>query len=200
MNAPGTSSLHPSPVTVLIARRARAHNVAAFEEANEKMMAAACIFDGHLGGYLVRPTGDPGSDPYLYNVVFAFDTESHLSAWQQSPERARWLAAMAPHTESESGYQRVPGFEHWFDSGGTRVAPARWKVAIVSWIGICPTVWLAQTLLGPILGHWPSFLRVMVATGLVTVLMTWWIAPLLTRLFASWMYSVPTPRHKMRTL
>lgn len=189
MNAPASPSLPPSAVTVLIARRARPDSVAAFEQANENMTAAAQHFAGHLGGYLVHPTGEPGSDPLLYHVVFAFDTEAHLAAWQQSAERARWLAAMAPHTETESGYRRMPGLEHWFTAGGTRPAPPRWKVAIITWLGICPTVWLAQTLIAPMLAHWPSFPRVMVSTAVVIVLMTWWIAPALTRLFARWLYA-----------
>lgn len=191
MNSTTPSPAHPSAVTVLVTRRARPEQAAAFEQATESMMTAARNFPGHLGGYLVKPSEEPDTERGVYHSVFAFDTEAHLAAWQQSEERARCLQALAAHTETESGYRRMPGLEHWFGVNSTRRAPPRWKVASITWLGICPTVWLAQTLLAPPLAHWPSFPRVMVMTAVIVVLMTWWVAPTLTRLFASWLYGSP---------
>lgn len=185
MNAPAHS---PTAVTVLVTRRARPGHEPAFERANEGMMSAARAFAGHLGGYLIRPADEPDAEPGLYHVVFAFDTEAHLSAWQASEARRHWLQEMAPHTQTESGHRRIPGLEHWFAVAGAPHAPPRWKVALVTWLGICPTVWAAQTALAPLLGAWPSFPRVMLMTAVVIAAMTWLIAPFLTRRFARWLY------------
>lgn len=153
------------------------------------MMTAARQFPGHRGGYLVPPAPDCVADAGLYHVLFAFDTEAHLADWQRSTERARWLAEMAPHTEADGGYRRVPGLEYWFaDPGRARAAPPRWKFAMVTWLGISPTVWVTQQLLAEPLAGWHSFPRVMFVTALVAALMTWWIAPLLTRLFSGWLF------------
>lgn len=182
-------------VTVLVTRRARAGREADFVRANEGMMAEARGFSGHLGGYLVHPSHPEGADARLFHVLFAFDTPENLRAWQDSPERASWLSAMAPHTESESGHRLIPGLEYWFALPG-RSPPPRWKVAIVTWLGICPTAWLALDQVAPLLAHWPSLPRVALVTALIVSAMTWGIAPLLTRLFAGWLHpsAAATPR------
>ena len=136
--------------TVLIARRVAPASVAAFEAAMQGMLAAAEGFAGHLGGQLMRPEdsgtdgedradGDP-AEPLLYHVVFAFDSEAHLAAWQASPERAQQL-------------HRVTGLDYWFATphSTTRPAPPRWKVATVTWLGIFPTVLLLFLTVAPLL-------------------------------------------------
>lgn len=187
MSAAASPAAGPNAVTVLVARHARAGHEAEFVLANEGMMAAARGFPGHLGGYMVSPAEGDGAETRLYHVVFAFDTQAHLRNWQGSAERAHWLAEMAPLTEAESGHQLIPGLEHWFASKG-KPPPPRWKVAFVTWLGICPTVWIVLTLLSPPLASWPSFPRLMLLTALIVVAMTWAIAPFLTRLFTRWLY------------
>jgi antibiotic biosynthesis monooxygenase (ABM) superfamily enzyme len=193
MSAPAAST-HPNAVTVLVTRRARVEHEAAFVRANEGMTAAARAFAGHLRGYMVHPVDQEGPDARLYHVVFAFDTQAHLRQWQDSAERTRWLAEMAPHTETESGHRLIPGLEHWFALPG-RQPPPRWKVALVTWLGICPTVWTAQTFVGPLMAEWASFPRVAVLTALLVVAMTWVIAPLLTQIFTRWLYPSASLKH-----
>ena len=89
------------------------------------MIDAATHFPGHLGGQLVRP-GEAGSgdEPLLYHVVFAFDNDAHLAAWQDSPERSHWLAQVAPHTVGAQEMRRVSGLDYWFaPAGSTTKAP-----------------------------------------------------------------------------
>ena len=140
-------------VTVLITRRVTPGHEAAFEQASNDMTAAARSFPGYLGGQLVRPESDQGSaDATLYNVVFAFDTAEHLQAWQDSPVRALALAAIAPHIEGQT-VRQVSGLGHWFaaPTGPRQSPPPRWKVAVVTWLGICPTVYALFLLLGELL-------------------------------------------------
>lgn len=157
------------------------------------MIEAATHFPGHLGGQLVRPGEAGGGDePLLYHVVFAFDNEAHLAAWQDSPERARWLAQVAPHTVGAQEMRRVSGLDYWFaPAGSTTKAPPRWKVAIVTWLGIFPTVLLLFLTVAPLLADWPLVPRTMVITVLVVVLMTWVVAPRLTRWLAGWLHARP---------
>jgi antibiotic biosynthesis monooxygenase (ABM) superfamily enzyme len=191
MSAPNANAVKPSSaVTVLVTRRVRADRAQAFERAMDGMMDAAKAFEGHLGGYLVKPEGaegGAGADPGVYHMVFAFDNETHLAHWQKSKERAHWLDQVKPHAETDSGFRRVPGLEHWF-ALLQKSPPPRWKVAMVTWFGICPTAWVALTFLAPPLSHWPSFPRVMLLTSLVVIAMTWWVAPTLTRIFGRWLY------------
>ena len=183
------NAVTPSAVTVLVSRRVRPGQVLAFKTAMQDMMQAASAFSGHLGAHLVLPQTDDGGD--LAHVVFAFDNEAHLQAWQDSDVRAACLRALAPFTQGDTQVHRVPGLENWFIAPGAAALPAplRWKVAIVTWLGICPTVWVLSSLLAAPLADWPSLPRVMLLTALVVALMTWWLAPLLTRLLSPWLYA-----------
>jgi len=183
-----------SAVTVLVSRRVKPGHKAAFEQASATMTAAARPFPGYLGGQLVRP--DPEGDDEesnLYHTVFAFDTAEHLQAWQTSPERAQQLAAIAPHTLGSTKLREVSGLGHWFTpAGGTaHKPPPRWKVAVVTWLGIFPTVYFLFLTVAPLLATWPLLPRVMVITMLVVLLMTWVVAPRLTSWLKPFLYPKP---------
>lgn len=45
-------------------------------------------------------------------------------------------------------------------------------------------------LLGDMLAPWPLLARIMFLTVLVVAMMTWFVAPQLTRLFNPWLYPV----------
>lgn len=191
--APGKPS---GAVTVLVTRRVRPGHELAFEQASSDMTAAASNFPGYLGGQLVRPdVQGSGEDSALYHVVFAFDTAEHLQGWQQSPTRSLGLAAIAPHIEGQT-LRQVSGLGHWFaEPLGPKQTPPRWKVAAVTWLGICPTVYLLFLLLGQLLAPWPLLPRVMLLTSLAVIVMTWLVAPQLTKLLKPWLY--PAERAKV---
>lgn len=153
--APATTP--PCAVTVLIARRVLPAAVVGFEAAMRGTLAAAQEFPGHLGGQVVPPdeAGD-SEEPLLCHVVFACDTEAHLAAWQNSPERAHWLQQVLPHTVGAQQLQRVTGLDYWFAApdGSTRTAHLCWKVACVTWLGIFPTVLLLFLTVAPLLADW----------------------------------------------
>ena len=183
-----------SAVTVLVSRRVKPGHEGAFEQASEAMTAAARQFAGYLGGQMVRPDADAGTEESnLYHMVFAFDTPEHLQAWQTSPERAARLQDVAPHTLSSTQLRPVSGLGHWFTPpGGTaQKPPPRWKVAVVTWLGIFPTVFVLFLTVAPLLANWPLLPRVMVITLLVVVLMTWVVAPRLTTWLKPFLYPKP---------
>jgi len=59
----------------------------------------------------------------------------------------------------------------------------------MSWLGIFPTVLVLFLLIGDILAQWPLVPRVMTLTGLVVLIMTWVVAPQLTRLLKPWLHA-----------
>lgn len=181
-------------VTVLVSRRVKPGHEAAFEQASSAMTAAARPFPGYLGGQMVRP--DPqGNDEEsnLYHTVFAFDTQEHMQAWQNSAERAERLQAIGEHTLSSTQLREVSGLGHWFTpaGGAAHQPPPRWKVAVVTWLGIFPTVYFLFLTVAPILANWPLLPRVMVITLLVVLLMTWVVAPRLTAWLKPFLYPSP---------
>ncbi|UUZ74941.1 antibiotic biosynthesis monooxygenase [Polaromonas sp. P1(28)-13] len=177
-------------VTVLITRSVMTGHEQAFEQAMGDLTAAASAFPGYLGGQLVLPDAEGnGGEPNLYHVVFAFDSPEHQQGWQQSPTRSLGLAAIAPHIEGQT-WRQVSGLGHWFASpvGSKQSPPPRWKVAVVTWLGICPTVYVLFLLLSELLAPWYLLPRVIVITALVVLIMTWAVAPQLTKLLKAWLY------------
>ncbi|MEY2890094.1 MAG: hypothetical protein RJA98_2 [Pseudomonadota bacterium] len=184
----------PSPehaVTVLISRRVKVGHELEFDRLSQQLMAVAATFAGYLGSQLVQPSDEPGSEDGLYHVVLAFASRASLDAWQHSPARALGLTALAPHIDGVSSVRQVSGLAHWFQASASAAVaqPPRWKVGLVTWFGICPTVYLVFVLLGPLLQDWSLFARVALITALVVVAMTWLVAPQLTRIFRSWLYA-----------
>jgi antibiotic biosynthesis monooxygenase (ABM) superfamily enzyme len=182
------SATHPGAVTVLVTRRIKPGQEAAFERLMGDIMRAALEYQGHLGAQLVRPDDQPGSEPGLYHVVFAFDSQQHLQAWQDSPARSLGLAALEPLVEGPAQTQMI-GMANWFMTHSKQAPPPRWKVAVVTWLGIFPTVLVLFTLLGDLLATLPLVPRVMMLTGMVVLIMTWGVAPQLTRLLKPWLHS-----------
>jgi antibiotic biosynthesis monooxygenase (ABM) superfamily enzyme len=83
------------------------------------------------------------------------------------------------------------GLANWFMTSAQQ-PPPRWKVAIMSWLGIFPTVLVLFLLIGDMLAQWPLVPRVMTLTGLVVLIMTWVVAPQLTRLLKPWLHAHKT--------
>ena len=194
------SSTNEHAVTLLISRQVKPGCDIEFERLVEQTIAVASTFQGFLGSQLVHPGEEPGVNDSLYHIVLAFDSQDHLQQWQTSPARALSLAAAAPYIEGDLLMRPVSGLAHWFrtPTRPAQVAPPRWKVAVVSWLGIFPTVYLLFFLLGNLLAPWPQLPRLMLLSALVVGLMTWVIAPQLTRLLKPWLYpgdtAVPEPR------
>lgn len=185
-------------VTVLISRRVKQGFEVQFERVMTQIISVAASFEGHLGAQLVRPGDEQGAYDSLYHIVLAFDSEAHLKLWQDSPARALGLAAAAPFIEGEALVRQVSGLAHWFrpPAGTKQVAPPRWKVAVVTWVGIFPTVYALFILLSDLLASWPPFPRFMLLTAIAVTLMTWLIAPQLTRLFKPWLFAGATSPSK----
>lgn len=181
-------------VTVLISRQVKPGCEAEFERVMDQIIATAATFKGYLGAHLVRPGDEQGVNDSLHHVVMAFDSDASLETWQNSPARALGLAAAAPFIEGQALIRHVSGLAHWFQPRGEprQAPPPRWKVAVVTWLGIFPTVFVLFLLLGDLLAPWPLWLRILVITLLVVGLMTWVVAPQLTRWLRPWLYAGTT--------
>jgi antibiotic biosynthesis monooxygenase (ABM) superfamily enzyme len=174
-------------VTVLISRNVKRGCEADFERATKTLMQLAAGFTGYLGAQLVHPGEDPEVDDAMYHTILAFDQQTHLDAWHNSPERVRGLAAAAPYIEGERRSKPLAGLGLWFQT--SQPSPPRWKIAVVTWLGICPTVYLLFLLTSSLMASWSLLPRTVVLTLAVVALMTWVVAPQLTRLFRPWLFA-----------
>lgn len=177
-------------VTVVVRRRVLPGLEKEFEEWLRGVIAAASGFEGHLGANVIRPRTS-GED---WVLVFRFDSEAHLEAWERSPIRVDWLARAEGLTSGSPSMQKASGLEYWFTLPGhaATIPPPRWKMAIVTVIGIFPLILWAVPLLAEALAKLPSALATLVVTSIIVVVMTWVVMPALVRLFRPWLFPIPS--------
>jgi len=193
------------PITVAIERRidpARAVEATGWMQAGTDLATA---FSGFLGSGWVR--AGEGSD--LWYMLYRFRDIPTLEAWEGSSQRDRWLDSGRAFA-SEVRVERRTGIEGWFDAPfATHVearkgadvpptgpiqqpipaAPPRWKQAVTIWLGFFPTNLLASWLLGfvPGFAEWPLVVRVLLATIVLTPIMTYLVLPWVTRMLRPWL-------------
>lgn len=140
---------------------------------------------GYLGIQLVRPGEDPEVQDALYHVLLAFDRLPSLDAWKASPERRQALDATQSFIEGTFHMRPTDGLAMLFRTSAP-MPPPRWKVA-VTWLGICPMVDLVLLAMGDRLNAWALLLSTVLFALMVVALMTWVVAPTLTRWLRPWL-------------
>lgn len=176
-----------SPVTVVISRRVKEGCEDAFEQLSAKMTEAAAPFPGYMGTNLFRPTSP--TDPE-YRIIFKFHSQSDLENWQNSSERAQWLKGIECLLETPSKVEVTSGLVTWFSLPGQNPVqpPPKYKMTIVSWLALCPTVTLIFWLFGDVLAALPLVLRTMLITAVVMLLMSYVLMPRFSKWFAFWLF------------
>jgi antibiotic biosynthesis monooxygenase (ABM) superfamily enzyme len=187
------SDVDAGPVTVCISVKVKRGREQDFETWVEGVGHTASQFAGHQGLNILRPSGRTAPD-YVY--IFRFDTYTHLKAWEDSEVRRDWVERLAALTEGEARKQVITGLEYWFTlpNAATTPPPPRYKMVIVTVLAIYPLSTILPPALGPFLAFLPTLLRGLLISTLLVLLMTYIVMPLLTRLFARWLF--PTVRRK----
>jgi len=168
-----------APVVRVAHRRALPGSEEAYEAVLRGMFDAARKFPGFLGAELTPPL-NPDDE---HRVTLKFATEDDLATWDASEERLRWHEAMAPLTEGPPEYHLLSGLDAWFVPPNTPVShpPSRARMALVTWLGIFPTVSVFLWFVAPYLAEVPFLPRTAIITALIVVTMTWVVMPRLVK-------------------
>jgi antibiotic biosynthesis monooxygenase (ABM) superfamily enzyme len=172
-------------VTVTVARVVRADRREAFEQWAEDVLAIAARFPGNLGASLLHP--GPGSSEY--HLVYRFEDDHSLAAWERSSERRSALAHVEDMVDDER-YQRVSGLESFF-TRSPQPGP-RWRMTALTIAAVFAITSLLQQFVLPYLASWPLELRLMLSATVVVLLLGHVVMPALTRLFARWLHPPAT--------
>lgn len=182
-----TGASKPRPVTFAVARNVKPGLETAFEAWVHDISEAALSFPGHLGVGVVRPVAG-GNNQYL--VIFRFSGETDYQGWLKSAERKHWLERVKPLTLGKPIEQFTPGLEFWFTPAGsvTLRNPPRWKMILVTLLGLLPLSITIHYVVAPILRPLLGQLELLILNAVIVVsLMTYGIMPVLTRFFAVWL-------------
>ena len=157
----------------------------------------ATRFEGFLGSGWVRPA--TGSDQW--HMLYRFEDDASLAAWEASSQREWWLGAaqgMVAHEKVE----RFTGIEGWFDPPQSYdvddlrpqpTPPPRWKQASVIFLIFFPLSLLANWLSRELIPGVVLPLRVLVTVLVMTPTMTYVALPWITRKMEWWLQGRPAP-------
>ena len=169
------------PVTVTVARVVRPDRREAFERWAENVLGIASNFPGNLGASLLHP-GPASSE---YHLVYRFEDDDSLAAWERSSERRSALAHVEDMVDDER-YARVAGLESFF----TRPAQPgpRWRMTVLTIGAVFAITSMLQLFVMPHLDSVPWPVRLLGSAVVVVLLLGNVLMPALTRFFASWLH------------
>jgi antibiotic biosynthesis monooxygenase (ABM) superfamily enzyme len=176
------------PVTVIVTRRVRRGREQEYEAWLKGILGAARAFPGFLGVNVIRPSGGADCE---YVTILRFDSQAHLKAWEDSPERRAWFEKMHDCiVESEPRTQRMTGLEFWFTApqATTLSQPARYKMVIVLVIVLFCMLNTLAPLYAGLLADLHPLLRSFVIIVTQVILMTYVIMPLVLRVLSRWLF------------
>jgi uncharacterized protein len=181
MNAHTSSN---RPIHIAITRRVRAGCEAEFQQALREFFQMSFAHGGVLGASMLIPP--PGSDSHEFGILRTFADEKERDTFYASPMFKAWDERARTLTEGEPVYRQLHGLEAWFRSPG--VPPPRWKMAMITLLGVYPVSLLIGFILSPQLRKLPLALNLFIVSALIVVCLTWIVMPRLTRLFHRWLF------------
>jgi uncharacterized protein len=174
-------------VTAVISHVVRPGREQGYEAWFHGIAAEARKFSGHLGVTTLCPR-DHNHPEYV--VILKFDCYDNLKTWLESGVRRDWIERLQPLIEKPENIQTLTGLETWFSLPNQllKAPPPRYKMALITWLGVFVTLAILTRLLAPLLTRLPLLLSQLLSSGLVVALLTYLIMPRLTRLFRTWLY------------
>ena len=171
------------PIHVAITRKVKAGSESAFEESLREFFQDSFDQPGVLGAHLISPL--PGSHAREYGILRTFASEHERDVFYRSDLFGRWQQQVAELTEGERTYRELHGLEAWFR---TVDPPARWKMALLTWLGVWPTSLLVGASIGPLLANLPGVVSSALMAAAIVVCLTWVVMPALVKMSHSWLH------------
>jgi antibiotic biosynthesis monooxygenase (ABM) superfamily enzyme len=171
------------PIHIAITRRVRPGCEAEFQQALREFFQTSFTQGGVLGASMLTPL--PGSDTREYGILRTFANEAERDAFYESPMFKTWDERAKALTEGEPVHRQLHGLEAWFRS--PHQPPPRWKMAVVTLIGVYPTSLFLSFTIGEATHSWPVAVRSLVVAASMVALLTWVVMPSVTRLLHNWL-------------
>jgi uncharacterized protein len=198
MSIGSTSGNSVAPVAVLTMRTVKPECRERFEAALHDFIADSLHTEGQLGVHVLRP--EAGSGRLEYGIVRRFGDPASRDRFYASLLFRQWELTVSQWTQGGPRRQQLSGLETWFTLPGQQalIPPPRWKMALVTVIGVWPVSMLVPWLLNPSVGNLSLTLQALcMAVGIVMCL-TWAVMPILAAVLRPWLQHRPIA-HKEKT-
>jgi antibiotic biosynthesis monooxygenase (ABM) superfamily enzyme len=171
------------PVQIAITRTVKPGCEDAFEDALKVFFADTALEKTSIGAQFLQPLS--GSNSRTYGILRSFASKEDRDAFYNSAIFRRWEATVAPMVEGDYSRRDLHGLEAFFRSDS--MPPPAWKMAVLTWIGVCPTVQLVSALVPSSMAAWPFWLLNGFINIFVVAALVWVVMPMLTRLARPWL-------------
>jgi uncharacterized protein len=170
--------------TLVVSRRIKPGQEHAYEDWLRRAIAAAREFPGYMGVTTLSPEG---VDSDLRYLIWRYDSEATLEAWERSDVRNSLVNEVQNYATQH--YEKATGMETWFSLPDTNVhPPPKWKMFVVTVVAAYIVSLTARLLLGPIVGDWPLFASNLIFTVILVATLTYFAMPRLSSLLRNWLY------------
>lgn len=175
------------PIHIAITRQVRLGCEAEFQQALKEFFEVSHAHQGVLGATMLVPS--PGSGSREFGIMRTFTNEQERDDFYASPMFQQWEERCKTLTEGGWSYHHLHGLEAWFRSPSG--PPRRWKMAVVTLLGVYPVSLLIGFLLSPQLRKLPLALNLFIVSTLIVACLTWVVMPRLARWFKPWLNPAP---------
>lgn len=171
-------------VHIAVTRKVKPGCEREFEEALREFARESLREPGTTGVHLIAPA--PGTTGGEYGILRSFDSESSCGDFYASAVFKKWESDSASMVSGPPVRRKLHGLEAFFREPA-RQPPPRWKMAVVTWLGVFPSVLLWSTLLPPLLGPLGRVLTTALVTLCVVITLAWGVMPVLTKVFGKFL-------------
>ncbi len=173
-----------SEVTIVVSRKIKHGREKDYDDWLRRVLEFERKFHGYLGTIIIM---DGGADSAVRHIIFKYTHKTSLNVWENSEERNKLIEE--GNNYSTPYLQKATGLETWFTLPNTKaiVAPPRWKMAKVAFIGAYCISSISRFILGFFFEQWPFIINLLMTISLVIGL-TYFAMPLLSRLLHRWLY------------
>jgi antibiotic biosynthesis monooxygenase (ABM) superfamily enzyme len=178
------------PIHIAVTRRVKAGREAEFQSALKEFFQTSFAHTGVHGASMLVPV--PGSASPEFGILRTFANERERDDFYSSPMFQAWEEKIKSLVQGEPVYRELNGLEAFFRS--PHIPPPRWKMAVLTWLGVWPVSIAVPALLHPITRSRvpPLLFAGAVAAGIVLVL-TWIVMPVLVKLTHRWLQPQQSP-------
>ena len=173
-------------VHIAVTRQVKPGCAQAFEAALREFARESLREPGTTGVHLIAPV--PGTNACEYGILRSFESEAASRRFYESDVFKNWQEQAAPMVVGEPIRRRLHGLEAFFRDT-KHAPPSRWKMAVVTWLGVFPTVLFWSSILPGTLVGLPHVAVVAITNVFVVITLAWGVMPLLTKVFARWLHN-----------
>jgi uncharacterized protein len=185
----GATGALPSPVAAVISTRIKPGQEAAYRRWEQRIAAAQTRAQG-FQGYRFEPPIPGVQEDWL--SILRFDTEEHLQAWLDSPERRELLEDAKDFTKEFHTRTVRTGFDQWFPSGaaGGAAPPDAWKMNMIVLVLLYPIVLVfGNFVMSPYLLSWARlpFPVALFISNVASIIILNYLVPWTSKHFTWWL-------------